>query len=733
MIDRLFAFFTSPLGVVLLAVFAIVPVVFGFLVWLGRRARVLKEPVIKAEILPPPPPPPPPAPKRPFINPQSGRPVLGREKEVETLRTLLTGPATGVALTSPPGAVLSGHGGFGKSTLAREYVRVHGGEYHGGAWFKASARREAVDQLCDASADLGLPAPETKGEPQAKAVVAAIAREVAEGRQWLLVFDNVEDRKDLDGLLPPDAHILVTTRQGAGWAGWKPFAVKTLPCDKPDDPGPTLLMEAAGRKDKPEAARALAEALGGLPLALVLMGGFLKAEGIGFAAGAAHLKEAMAREPANEGYPTSLLGAVRLSYGKLSDDSKIVAQLCSFWAPEGLGPKLITDAPGGWLWDEWREDLIPDPVQSLAQDPARIRAAIAELSARSLLIGTGEARAMHRMTALALREIGETALAPAAVALLAAVYPGGERSPGHSPQWPLCARLTPHVRAFLASGAAPEVEAWDYLLNQAGLYLSVIADFRGALRMAEESLRIKMSRLNEGDRDLAVGYSSFGTALRRMERWEEAEVALRRAVDLDEAHRPNSADLAHSLDLLGGFFVHTARAGNQRRLDEAAKLRQRALALNLRLFGKRSDPTAQSLNNLGVVRGDQGRRRASARLFRASYAIRQEVLPVGDARLGYSALNGGASWLQAGNSARAEPLLRKALAIWEAAFADQRQHPDRRDAAEWLISCLLVRARAGINRGAREAEAKRLCAEYGFDFAEMERRSRQFPDSPPEE
>ncbi len=691
-------------------------VLLAFLGWLWRTGRWIFR---KERIAPPPPPDPP----LPFINPQSGRPVLGRNEDVRTLGALLTGTTRGV--------VLSGQGGFGKSTLARHYVEAHGAGYHGGIWVGAETRQSAINGLCAACETLGLETPEQPQESHAKAVVAAIARQVAERKPWLLIFDNVETRADVEGLLPAGAHILVTTRQGQGWAGWAPFGIETLPFKTPEDPGPALLMQAAERADEPEAARALAEALGGLPLALVLMGGFLKAEGMGFAEGEAHLKEAMARAPMNEGYPTSLLGAVRLSYEKLSDDSKIVAQLCSYWAPEGLGPGLIADAPGGLLWDHWREDLIPEPVQSLAQDPARIRAAFAELSARSLLTGTGEARAMHRMTALALREIGENALAPAPVALLAAVYPeGGE--PSVSSNYPLCARLTPHVRALLGSGASPEVAAWVYLLNQAGLYLNAIADYQGRLPMAEENLRIEEARLTEADRGLAVAHANLGVAYLRLQRWVAAEAALRRAVALNEEHRPGSADLADSLDLLGFLLGDHARTGAKGRLPEAAKLHQRAIALRRCLFGRRAEPVAAALNNLGGVRFLQRNLAAAARLQGASLSIRRDILPADDTRLATGCMNVGSCWLKAGEAAKAEPLLREALAIREAAFAEQPQHPERRTAADWLILCLLVRARAGVNRGVREAEAKRLCAEYGFDFAEMERRSRKFPDSPQE-
>ena len=121
---------------------------------------------------------------------------------------------------------------------------------------------------------------------------------------------------------------------------------------------------------------------------------------------------------------------------------------------------------------------------------------------------------------------------------------------------------------------------------------------------------------------------------------------------------------------------------------------------------------------------------AAARLFGASLAIWRAVLPPGDARLGYALLNTGAEWLKSGLADRAEDLLEQALELWRAVYVEQPQHPDIRDAAEWLILCYLVRARAGENRGEREARAKRLCKEFGFDFAHKQQHAKTYPYAP---
>ena len=107
------------------------------------------------------------------------------------------------------------------------------------------------------------------------------------------------------------------------------------------------------------------------------------------------------------------------------------------------------------------------------------------------------------------------------------------------------------------------------------------------------------------------------------------------------------------------------------------------------------------------------------------------MLPEGDARLAYGAMNVGASWLEAGRADLAEPRLREALEIWRAAYVAEPEHEDLRDAAGWLTCCLLVRAAAGEEAAARKAEARRLCEEFGLDWAETQATARQYPYTPP--
>lgn len=657
----------------------------------------------------------------------AGAEVIGREDIVRDMRRRLLGWRRDRKRAA--GLVLHAEGGVGKSTLARRYVEVHGGGCHGVLWARAATRRELVEGLCRLAPHLGLEAPDPATEAGAQAVLAAVR---ATRRRWLFVYDNVETRADLEGLVPEGAHLIVTTRSGGDWPGFEKLATEALAFDRPEAPAVRLLMREAGRDDDPEGARTLAEALGGLPLGLVVTGALVRTHGGTWAEWSRRLAEVLEHVPKDAGYPTSIRGAVELSYARLGADARLIADLFAWWAPEGLSAELLTEAPGRWFWhDEVVREGLTDAVAALAEDGARVRAGVVELVGASLISGLAGDFAMHRMTAAALRAMqGAAPQSGAAAALLAAVYPGGDNNPAFSGNWPACKRLTPHVRALWAGGGAPRTAAMDYLLNQSAIYLGKIGDAAGSVEAARTALDLTRARLPEEHRDIAVGLATLGGALGRAGVLAEAEALLAEAVRLDEAHRPDSEDLADHYDMHGGRLLALARAGDAERLVPALRRCQQALALRRRLFGRDSDPVAAALNNLGTARSAQGRGAAAARLYGAALRIWRVVLSAGDARLAYGAMNTGAMWLKAGEADRAEPLLAEALAIWEAAYADQPDHAERRLAADWLATCLLVRARAGEDRARREARARDLCGRYGLDLAQMQADARRLPCAP---
>jgi tetratricopeptide (TPR) repeat protein len=626
------------------------------------------------------------------------------------------------------GAVLRGQGGIGKSTLAVHYAYTYRANYDAIIWLPASTRQEVINGLVNHLWEpAGLQIEQFPAAPQLVHAMWVLQRIAATGKRWLFIYDNVEKLEDIRDLGIEAAHQIVTTRFGAGWQGWEVIPTDTLPFDTEDAPAVELLQHAAGQVGEAAEARDLAQALGGLPLALVVAGALIRETGEGFATYAGRLAEVLAHVPANGDYPSSVLGAVKLSYDALSPDAQMIADLCAWWASEGLTPDLLTDAPQGAVWGATQGD-VPEALQDLAADAARVRAGFVELTARSLLTREGDGWSMHRMTALAL-QLQPGARAEAATALLAAVYPSGIHSPMSSETWPICARLTPHLRAIWASGASPEGDVMDFLLNQAGGYLRIIDDLAGAAELSNAYFQRAEVRLTEADRDLPVALGNHAMTLRMLGDLPSARALLERAVTLNQAHRPGTQELAATYLQLGRVLVDQGKAGDGAALDLALRHVQRAVRLR-RVISGRSEGMALALNNLAGVRDAQGRGAAAARLYGISLKIQRAVLPPRDARLGYGLLNAGSTLLQAGQADLAESPLRDALDLWEEHYAAQAQHSERRGAADWLIVCLLRRAAAGENRGEREEQARQLCDRYGYSFADRTRHAMQYPYTP---
>lgn len=659
-----------------------------------------------------------------YINVPTGRPVVGRATELAQLAEMLA--ETGEEQVNNSGAILSGQGGIGKTTLARAFAEQNAQDYAGVLWVNAATRQGVIDGLANLCGPLGLEVPVAPVEGHAQQVLAALA---ASGERWLIIYDNVENRDDMRGLVPRGSHLIATTRQGEGWPGFGALGAEVLGFDIEDGAAVKLLMAEAGRGDDASGARDLAEKLGGLPLALVMAGGLIRKEGLGFGEYLDQVARIIAREPKNGDYPDSVIGAVRLSYEKLDDDAKLVADLFAWWAPEGLEPRLITDAPSGAHWGGYKKD-VPEVVQDLAQSPERVAAAVEALEERSILRRGAVGFELHRMSAAALRAMQGEAPLSGAAALLAAVYPGGEKSPAFSPQWPACRRLTPHLRSLWASGAAPESAAMDFLLNQASIFLGKTGDVSGCAETARASLLLMEARLPEEDREIAVGYANLGAALKRAGDLDGAEAALRRAVALDAAHRPGTVDLAESHDLLGGVLLEKGRGGDSAALIAALREYQRSAAILRRHVPRQSDGRAQVLNNLGAVRDALRQGAAALRLYEYSLAIQRQVLPEGDARLGYGLMNVGAMALTQGAADRAEGLLQEALALRQAVYLEAPRHEEIVNAAGWLVSTYLVRAVAGENRGMREMKARQLCEAFGFEFDAAVEMAKQFSYAP---
>lgn len=186
---------------------------------------------------------------------------VGREAELDAMHTAFTSTG-GVPVT----VVLTGMGGIGKTSLARAYGRHHRADY-GVVWWIRAADPATVDG--EFRTLLEILAPHDAGQIR-DAVTAVHALLADQPRPWLLVLDNLPDAAAARGLVPAagDGHVLITSQATAHWPSSQAVVgVEPLP-----QKASIALLTSLSLDSDRDAARVLAQELGGLPLALAQAG-----------------------------------------------------------------------------------------------------------------------------------------------------------------------------------------------------------------------------------------------------------------------------------------------------------------------------------------------------------------------------------------------------------------------------------------------------------------------------
>jgi hypothetical protein len=182
---------------------------------------------------------------------------LGREDSLAAIETALSRYEGRVAITA-----LHGLRGVGKTTLAAAYAERHRGDYRVTWWIRAQTESGMRTDLVALGARLGWIAADVKEEA---AIATVMERLRHEGEGILLIFDNAMDAASLKQQLPRGgaARVLVTSNAHA-WRGVAaPVEIRLWPTEI----GADYFVARTGRQEEREAAAALSDSLGGLPLA----------------------------------------------------------------------------------------------------------------------------------------------------------------------------------------------------------------------------------------------------------------------------------------------------------------------------------------------------------------------------------------------------------------------------------------------------------------------------------
>ena len=356
----------------------------------------------------------------------------------------------GARLAASPGrpgprvAVLCGLGGAGKTSVAIEYAHRHlAGMGTGVCWqFAAEDPAMLTAEFEVLAAELGV-----RQAADGRAPVAAVHTALARAQAgWLVIFDNAPDLASVEAFLPSagPGQVLVTSQSQHWPAGWEE-QVPVLEAEV----AARFLADRTGDGDL-GAASALAEELGGLPLALEQAGAYIKATGISLATYLGLFRERQADLLARgeaAGHRQHVAATLGLALSRLESDMPAaagLARLLAFLAPDPTPLGLLLDRQDTvkGLGTETATALGP-----LAGDPVAVGDAVAALRRYSLASLAGEGLVqVHRLVQAVTRAQLTTGQAAqwrqAAAALVNAAIPAD------GDPWEYVA-LLPHARAVL--------------------------------------------------------------------------------------------------------------------------------------------------------------------------------------------------------------------------------------------------------------------------------------------
>ena len=488
-----------------------------------------------------------------------------------------------------------GMGGVGKTQLAVEYIYRHKPDYRVIWWIHSEKPATMAADYTGLADDLDLPEKDFQDQSE---TVRAVKRWLEHNSGWLLIFDNAHDQGAIRDYIPHGGagHVIITSRN-SDWgsvAGLLP--VKNF--DRADSI--EFLCKRTGQDDR-DAANALADELGDLPLALEQAGAYIEATGIALTdyqeLFRSRRKELWGDESPPPDYPDSVATTWSLAMDDVREESEEAADLlnlCAFLAPDEIPLEMLGEGV----------EYLPKSLASTASDRLAMNRAIRVLRRYSLIDASGESLSVHRLVQAVvcdrLGEDEEKRWAETAVRLMSAVFP----FESHDVRtWHRCSRLLPHALAAAAHaeerGVTPEET--QHILNQTGLYLRGRAELAEAKAHYERALALAEEVYGRDHPEVAAIVNNLGRVLQDLGDLPAAKEQYERALAIDEeVYGRDYPSVAIDVNNLGSVL----RALGE--LPAAKEHYERALAIDEEVYGRDHPSVAIRVNNLGSVLQDLG-------------------------------------------------------------------------------------------------------------------------------
>jgi Tetratricopeptide repeat/Trypsin-like peptidase domain len=480
---------------------------------------------------------------------------------------------------------LVGMGGVGKSRLAIEYAYAKLDQRHLALvwWVRANDPAILVADLAGLATQLGLAEDRTE-RPRAADVALRWLRSARV--PWLVVYDSASGPVDLtDHLAGGQAGRVLISSRRRGWEGVAhELSVGVL------DPGTAtrFLLDASGRDDT-EGAEALAERLGGLPLALSQAVAYLTQTGRSFADYLAQLErnaDLLARPTGDAAYEGTAAAVLAESHAAVHASDSSAGELLDLMAyldSQRIPLTLLEES---------------DDLPGLA--PPELDRALSALGAYSLIEIEEDGLRVNRLVQEITRaRHADCGPAQDAIALLKARFPADSNEPL---TWPACAELLPHVLAAAKHApdeADPEAKAW--LLDRAATYLQYRGDAAGATPLFERALTLCRTVFGDEHPATLTVLNNLAEALKAQGDLTGARKLEERILEI--AGRIYGVEDPGTLQIMGNL-AHTLAA--QGDLIGARKLQESIVQICRSVFGEEHPNTLGGMGNLALTLRAQG-------------------------------------------------------------------------------------------------------------------------------
>ena len=592
---------------------------------------------------------------------------VGREQELVQIHERLHANPT-PDLTQGRVLAVSALGGVGKTTLVRHYLEKMWRCYPEVYWIDASL---GVDLEFARLCDLLEPAQIANTNVSEKAQLAL--QELQKRVERLLVIDNVADERSIQDWLPKagGCRTLITSR----FAGWS-AAIESFDLQVLERESSRNLLIARTRapsfaslaESDQMACDELAQKLGFLPLALEQAAAYIAQQGPGFGfADYQRLYLEATRELLAAGslgstqYPDSVMTTWATTTLKLAPASRAILRLCSFLAPTPVPLVALIDGIAEVLAESGSVTGTSEPAPAHAE--VWVRRQVQPLRDYSMVQSHENSIALHPLVQEVERlnlERDEKAYSGTLARALRLVDESFTQDPRIAKNWRLLDPLAPHAIAVAEHGAQHGLGIpVANLVRKLGEWFKSKNNLAEAEKQLRQVLELDRTYLGAGHTRVASDLSELSLVLAQVDRCQEAESLMLKAIAVEEASEtPSGSKLATFHSNLAATLLRLERT------SEAEQALNKALTIATQAYGG-AHASAVIRHNLGALFTRTNRTEQAEQLFREAHQYWEDHRDPDHPDLADSFNCQALSLQMAGQTAKAEALYQRALSILE--------------------------------------------------------------------